>query len=75
LTLAESVKVMAEERRPLGGFVPAGPKKVETRVFREGDTMPATERERMATALEYIAAQLGQLNQKLDKLIARIERE
>ena len=54
-------------------FIPAGPIEVqELPRVHPGDKVPASPEARMAHALEYIAAQLGDMNRKLDRIIEGI---
>ncbi len=54
-------------------FIPAGPIEVKGRqVVKPGDQLPPSPETRMAHALEYIAAQIGDMNRKLDRLIEAI---
>ena len=54
-------------------FIPAGPVEVqELQRVHPGDTVPPSPETRAAHALEYIAAQLGDINRKLDRIIEGI---
>ena len=51
-------------------FTPAGPVEVqELQHIHTGDKIAASAEGRIAHALEYIAAQLGDMNRKLDRII------
>ncbi len=54
-------------------FIPAGPVEVQDlQHLHPGDKVPPSPESRMAHALEYIAAQLGDMNRKLDRIIEGI---
>ena len=52
----------------VGPFTPLGPTKASVKRIKEGDTIPPSSEERQAHALEYIAAQLGEINSTLKKI-------
>jgi hypothetical protein len=55
-------------------FAPLGPKSVKVpKTVQEGDMVSPSTNERIAHAMEYIAAHIGRIDRKLEKIIERLD--
>ena len=55
-------------------FAPLGSKPVKAhRTVQEGDIISPSPNERIAHAMEYIAAHIGSIDRKLEKIIERLD--